>query len=54
MLKKFVLRTNGFKCPMIFFTFYGNWAIADIKLSDSTMEYNTQTLKDLLKKWIPK
>ena len=45
---------HGSKFPISFFSFYANGTIEDIKFPESTDEYNSQTLKELIEKIIPK
>lgn len=53
-IKDFKSNPNGSKYPIVFFSFYENGTITIIKFPPSTNEYNTQTLKELLEKVIPK
>ena len=53
-VKDFKSNPNGSKYPIVFFSFYENGTITNIKFPVSTNEYNTQTLKELLEKVIPK
>ena len=53
-IKDFKSNPNGSKYPIVFFSFYENGTITNIKFPVSTNEYNTQTLKELLEKVIPK
>ena len=52
--KEFEANPNGSKYPIGYFTFYENGTIADVQFPESADEYNTEILKELIEKVIPK
>jgi hypothetical protein len=53
-VKEYEANPDGSKFPFAEFSFYENGTISDVKFPDSTDEYNSQTLNDLIEKVIPK
>ena len=53
-IKDFESKPDGAKYPIAFFSFFDNGTISKINYPKSTDEYNTQTLKELIEKVIPK
>jgi hypothetical protein len=53
-VREFEEHPDGSKNPIAEFSYFENGTIADINFADLTDEYNTQTLKELIEKVIPK